>query len=206
MHIGGTDFDRLLSIATLMPFLGLNSRLKTKGMNAPSWYFSDLSTWHRINFLYDSRVLTEIRGVRRDSAEPEKIERLLRVLEQRLGHDLLGRVEKAKIELSDAAVTRIALADLAENLALEIKRERFEAAIADNLARIEGRVLDVLRLAGLRVGDVRTVFLTGGTSGVPAVRAAIARAVPAAKMVTGDAFGSVATGLAIDAQRKFGRA
>ena len=53
VHIGGTDFDRLLSLVTLMPFLGLRSKLKMKNLDAPSWYFSDLATWHRINKLYD---------------------------------------------------------------------------------------------------------------------------------------------------------
>ena len=205
VHIGGTDFDRLLSLATLMPFLGLRSKLKTKGMDAPSWYFSDLSTWHRINVLYDNNVLTEIRGVRRDSAEPDKIDRLVRVVEHRLGHDLLGRIEDAKIELSARKTVALALSDIADDLAIEIERRQLETAIADGLARIESRVRDVLRLAGLGPGDVRTVFLTGGSSGMPAVRKAILKAVPSANVVTGDAFGSVATGLALDAARRFGR-
>lgn len=204
VHIGGTDFDRLLSLATLMPFLGLRSKLKDKGLDAPSWYFSDLATWHRINRLYDGKVMTEIRGVRRDSAEPEKIERLLSVLEQRKGHDLLGRIESAKIALSDGAATRVPFTDLAERLALDIKRPRFEKAIARELDRIETRVRDVLHLAGLKADAVRTLFLTGGSSGVPAVRAAILKAVPRAQVVQGDAFGSVATGLALDAERRFG--
>ncbi len=203
VHVGGTDFDRLLSVATLMPFLGLGSRLKMKGMTAPSWYFSDLSTWHRINFLYDNKVMTEIRTVRRDSAEPEKIERLLRVLQERLGHALLARIEQAKIELSSRSKASVALADIAAALSLEVNRPTFEAAIVEGLARVEGQVHEALRLAKLDARAVKTVFLTGGSSGVPAVRAAILRAVPFAKVVAGDAFGSVATGLAIDAERRF---
>ena len=89
VHVGGTDFDRLLSMDSLMPHLGLRSRLKREGMDAPSWYFADLATWHRVNFLYEPKVIAEIKTVRRDSAEPEKIERLLRVVEKRLGHELL---------------------------------------------------------------------------------------------------------------------
>lgn len=204
VHIGGTDFDRLLSLATLMPFLGLGSPLKMKGMDAPSWYFADLSTWHRINYLYDPKVLTEIGTVRRDSAQPEKIERLLRILELRKGHELLGRIEQVKIDLSSAPRATLPLADIAEGLELAIERERFERAIAGELSRIEGRVRDVLKVAGIGAKAVATVFLTGGSSGVPAVRDAITAAVPSARVVAGDAFGSVATGLAIDAERKFG--
>jgi hypothetical chaperone protein len=205
VHIGGTDFDRQLSLAALMPFLGYGSKLKMKNMDAPSWYFADLATWHRVNALYEGRVLTEIVSVRRDSTEPEKIERLLRVLKARKGHDLLGRIEQAKIELSSRALSTIALGDIIDELKLDVERHQLETAIAGNLDRIEQRVRDVLALAGLKADAVRTVFLTGGSSGIPAVQAAIKRAAPGAKVVTGDAFGSVATGLAIDAERRFGR-
>lgn len=204
VHIGGTDFDRLLSMATLMPFLGLNSALKAKGMSAPSWYFVDLATWHRVNFLYDRRVIAEIRTVLRDSAEPDKIARLLRAVENRLGHELLARIETAKIELSSETAARMALAGVADGLALRLARRTFEKAVGDSLARISGRVRDVLQLSGLAPHAVSTIFLTGGTAGVPAVRAAIASALPEARVVTGDAFGSVATGLALDARRRFG--
>jgi hypothetical chaperone protein len=204
VHIGGTDFDRLLSLASLMPHLGLRSRLKMKGMHAPSWYYSDLATWHRINFLYDMKVLTEIRTVLRDSAEPEKIERLLRVVEERKGHELLARIEEAKIALSDSVEATVPLAVIARGLAMKVRRVRFESAIRDCLDRVEGRVRDLLRLAAIEPSAVGTVFLTGGSSGVPAVRTAILAALPDAKVVTGDAFGSVATGLALDAERRFG--
>ena len=63
-----------------------------------------------------------------------------------------------------------------------------------------------MQLAGLKAGDIDTVFLTGGSSGIPAFKAALATAVPDARMVEGDAFGSVAAGLALDAERKFGGA
>lgn len=205
VHVGGTDFDRQLSLAVLMPFLGYGSKLTMKNMTAPSWYFADLATWHRVNSLYEAKVLTEIASVRRDSAEPEKIQRLLDVLEARKGHEMLGRIEQAKIELSSQRAATMTLADVVQDLALEIARPQFEAAIAANLERIGARATDVLRLAGLKPGAVRTVFLTGGSSGIPAVRAAITAAVPDAKVVAGDAFGSVATGLAIDAERRFGR-
>lgn len=206
VHIGGTDFDRLLSLATLMPFLGLRSKLKTKGLDAPAWYFSDLATWHRVNRLYDPKVVAEIRGLRRDSAEPAKITRLLDVLEGRKGHALLGRIEQAKIDLSSTAKVEVPMADIASGLALAITRKRFEAAIADHLTRIRDRVRAVLKTSGVGATDVRTVFLTGGSSGVPAVRHAILSVVPSAHVVEGDAFGSVATGLAIDAERRFGPA
>jgi hypothetical chaperone protein len=204
VHIGGTDFDRQLAVTSVMPELGLHSRLRRKGLHAPAWYFFDLATWHRIGFLYDAKVLREVRGVLRDSAEPKKIERLLGVLEQRKGHELLAAVEAAKIELSHSVHVTLRLDDSVGDIVREIARAELEAAVADNLQRVKSRVGDVLRIAGLTADAVSTVFLTGGATRMPSVRKAIAAAVPGARLSAGDAFGSVATGLALDAARRFG--
>ena len=186
-----------------MPALGLRSHLRRKGLDAPSWYFYDLATWHRIHFLYDSKVLTEVRSVLRDSAEPEKIERLLRVLEQRKGHELLAGIESAKIELSLADLTTLNLDDSIADTPVEITRAELETAVADSLQRIRSRIDDVLQMAGLTPELVSGVFLTGGSTRMPSVRKSIAAAVPTARLIAGDAFGSVATGLALDAAKRF---
>jgi hypothetical chaperone protein len=202
-HIGGTDFDRQLGMATVMPALGLRSHMLDKGLDAPSWYFFDLATWHRIGFLYDHKVLTEIRAVLRESAEPEKIERLLRVLENRKGHELLGSVESAKIALSSSKVTTLDFDKSVADISLNIKRAELEAAVAESLQRIRSRIESVLQMAGLAPESISAVFVTGGAAMMPSVRKAIAAAVPAARLIAGDAFGSVATGLALDANRRF---
>jgi len=203
VHIGGTDFDRQLGMATVMPALGLRSPLLRKGLDAPSWYFFDLATWHRIGFLYDHKVLTEVRAVLRESAEPEKIERLLRVLEHRKGHELLAGVETAKIVLSSADSTTFDFDKSVADISLNIARAELEAAVADSLQRIRSRIESVLRIAGLTADSISAVFVTGGAAMMPSVRRTIAAAVPAARLIAGDAFGSVATGLALDAARRF---
>ncbi|HWX61107.1 Hsp70 family protein [Bradyrhizobium sp.] len=203
VHIGGTDFDRQLGLARVMPALGLRSPLRRKGLDAPSWYFFDLATWHRIGFLYDPKVLTEVRGVLREAQEPEKIERLLRVLEQRKGHELLAAVEAAKIELSHADRATLDLDNSMADISVEISRAELETAVADSLQRIRSRIGDVLRMAGLTPDQVSAAFLTGGATRMPSVRNCIAAAVPTARLIEGDALGSVATGLALDAAKRF---
>lgn len=203
VHIGGTDFDRQLGLARVMPALGLRSPLRRKGLDAPSWYFFDLATWHRIGFLYDPKVLTEVRGVLREAQEPEKIERLLRVLEQRKGHELLAAVEAAKIELSNADLATLDLDNSMADISVEISRAELETAVADSLQRIRSRIGDVLRMAGLTPDQVSAAFLTGGATRMPSVRNSIAAAVPTARLIEGDALGSVATGLALDAAKRF---
>jgi hypothetical chaperone protein len=203
VHIGGTDFDRQLALASVMPALGLRSPLRRQGLVVPSSYFYDLATWHRITFLYDQKVLTEVRGVLRDSTEPEKIERLLRVLEQRKGHELLAGVESAKIELSCANLATLRLGDSVNDFSREITRAELEEVIADSLQRMRARIDGVLEMAGLTPEAVSAVFLTGGATRMPSVRKFVATAVPAARLIEGDTFGSVASGLCLDAAKRF---
>jgi len=203
VHIGGTDFDGQSALARVMPAFGLHSPLRREGLAAPLRYFNGLVTWHRINFLYDPKVLTEVRGVLRDSAEPEKIKRLLAVLEQRKGHELLADVESAKIELSQADLATLDLVDCAADISLEITRPQLEAAVASSLHRIRSRIDDVLRMAGLTPDAVSAVFLTGGATRMPIVQQTIAAAIPNGRLIAGDVFGSVAKGLALDATKRF---
>jgi hypothetical chaperone protein len=206
VHIGGTDFDRLLSLARLMPLLGFRTGMRTKSMEVPSWYYHDLSTWHRVNTLYDHKVLPDMRRVRREAVEPDKVDRLIDVVKLRKGHELLGRVEDAKIALSAQDRAELGLADLSTGLTLEVGVAQLEDAIGSALAKVIGKAREAVELAGLTGGDIDTVFLTGGSSGIPSFRKGLAAAVPEARMVEGDAFGSVAAGLALDAERKFGKA
>ena len=63
VHVGGTDFDRLLSIRHVMPHFGLGSLYADGKRSLPVWYFNDMATWHRINLLYTPKVLRDIRDL-----------------------------------------------------------------------------------------------------------------------------------------------
>src|SRR5690606_18236826 len=67
VHIGGTDFDRLLSMARVMPELGLGSLTKDGKRHLPVAPYFDLSTWHRINRLYDAQALRDLRSTMREA-------------------------------------------------------------------------------------------------------------------------------------------
>ena len=117
---------------------------------------------------------------------------------------MLAAVEAAKIELSGSNLATIDLDTGAGDISIKAKRAQLDAAVADSLLRIRSRIDEVLRMAALTPEAVSAVFLTGGATRMPSVRQCIADAVPAARLIAGDAFGSVATGLALDAARRFG--
>lgn len=204
VRIGGTDFDRLLSLDALMPSLGYRRPVRRDGLAAPNHYFHDLASWVTINRLYAPTVLGEIRRLNRDATDPEPLGRLAQVLEHRLGHALALDVEAAKIALADAPETQIGLAAVEAGLGVAVTRAAFEHAVADPVARLSALVRGCLTEAGLAAEAIEAVFLTGGSTLLPAVRRAIAAVVPEAELVDGDRFGSVGIGLAVEAARRYG--
>jgi len=203
VHIGGTDFDKYLSLSSVMPLLGYGSRLRNNS-DVPSSYYFNLATWHTINQAYTKKMWTQLSDLLRDSAEQEKLGRLQKLIDQRAGHWLAMKVEEGKIALSDAARVQLELDRLSPAVTLELDRAQFDKSIGHLVGSIETTVLDLLRDAGVKADDVDTVFFTGGSSGVRMLRERIGALLPAARKVEGDLFGSIGAGLALDAVRKFG--
>ncbi|HEX8404697.1 MAG TPA: Hsp70 family protein, partial [Duganella sp.] len=85
VHIGGTDFDKYLSLSSVMPLLGYGSKLRNNS-EVPSSYFFNLATWHTINQAYTKKMWTQLADLQRDSAEQEKLGRLKRLIDERAGH------------------------------------------------------------------------------------------------------------------------
>ncbi len=203
IHIAGTDFDTRLHLAWVMPVLGYGTTSR-KGLAMPAPLFFDLSTWHRINLLHGASTRETLRELREFFVDAALYARLCRVVDERLGHELLARTEAAKIALSHEEHARIDLAHVESGLAIPVARARLLALLADLLARLVTMGIDTVRAAGLAPADVSTVYFTGGSSGMTALREAFAPAFPVSRIAVGDLFGSVVSGLGIDAQRRFG--
>ena len=203
VHVGGTDFDRQLSIARVMPHFGLGTRTLDGKRHLPVWYFNDMATWHRINRLYTATTLRDIRALMREAAEPDKLARYQHLLEHRSGHRLAANVESAKIELTDADVTDIRFSDSGLEFAFPVTRSEFEKAVSDLVSRIDRAIEEVLRQSGIDAAAIDTVILTGGGAQVPLVHAVATARFPHAHIPQSDQFGSVGLGLAVDAARRF---
>ena len=204
VHVGGTDFDRLLSMARIMPELGLGTMTKDGKRHLPVAPYYDLSTWHRINRLYNAQALRDLRGTRREAQAAERVQTMIELIEDRLGHRLVGAVEAAKIELSDADVTSFAFPVRDKVIAASITIDDFTQALANSVERIEGTIAETLKRAGIGADQIDSLILTGGSTQVPAIASRLEALFPAAELVRTDVLGSVGLGLAMDAQRKFG--
>ena len=204
VHIGGTDFDRLLSMAKVMPELGLGSETRDGKRFLPVAPYVDLSTWHRINRLYDAKALRDLRSTIREAAEPDMMETMVELVEDRLGHRLIGRVEEAKIALSDAAATDFVFPVRDRTISTTITAEELGEALAASIRRLEATIIETLRRAGVGPDAVDSLILTGGSTLVPAVAGRLQALFPEADVVRTDVLGSVGLGLALEAKRVFG--
>ncbi|UGQ48493.1 Hsp70 family protein [Massilia endophytica] len=203
VHIGGTDFDKYLSLSAVMPLLGYGGQLLS-GIEIPSSYYFNLATWHTINLAYTKKMQAQLAELVRDAREPDKLLRLQALIEERAGHWLAMQVEEAKIALSGADSTLLNLERLSPPTALDVPRTLFEQSISQLVNTVGQTVGGMLADAGLKPEQVDTIFFTGGSSGVGLLRERIGALAPGARKVEGDLFGSIGAGLALDAVRKFG--
>jgi hypothetical chaperone protein len=142
--------------------------------------------------------------LRREALDPAKLDALVRIVEQDLGFMLYRAVERAKRDLSESGVTRLRLEHDVITLDAEITRAEFDGWIAEELAKIAGCVDGLLARTGLTPTQVDRVFMTGGSSFVPAVRALFEQRFGADKLRGGQELTSVASGLALRAAEVVG--
>ncbi len=205
VHIGGTDFDKQLSLQGVMPLFGYGSRMKS-GALMPTSYHLNLATWHTINALYSQKSQLALGSMRYDIEDTLGIDRLFKLIEERAGHWLAMEVEASKIELTEQDSRRVDLSRIERELGVDLTRVLFEEAIEGLLERVRGSVTELLAKAGVSAGQVDTVFFTGGSSGIPALRNSVSAMLPNARHVEGNIFGSIGSGLAIEARKRYGAA
>jgi len=203
VHIGGTDFDKQLSLASVMPLLGHRGQLKS-GREMPASIYFNLATWHTINFAYARQVWTEQQRLVLDAMEPECLNRLLALIRERAGHWLAHQVEQAKIALSEGDLAVLPLERFAPGEQKTLTLIEFDLATDMLVEKVEAAVGRLLTEAGLAASGIDTIFFTGGSSGIPSLRQRIAACLPQARVVEGDLFGSIGSGLAVDAARRYG--
>lgn len=206
IHIGGTDFDRLLSMTSVMPELGLDMAYRDKpSLAIPRHYFVDLATWHRIHHLYDPGVGRDLQDLRRNVSEPLRLDRLMQVLRQKDGHRVAGIVEQAKIELSSQNRVPLDLdfLDGFDPIHCQLDRTTLISAIDADVSRVFSAIDETLAQAGLDADAIQTIFTTGGSTALPSIRTLIEQRFPSAKRVHGDLFNSVGKGLVLEAQRRY---
>ncbi len=209
VHSAGTDFDRRIELAAILPLFGFNTlgprRPGEPAREVPSGIYFDLATWHLINTVYTPARLAEWRAMRGWFADERLHRRLMAVLNQRWGHALAAAAEQAKIEVAQQGRAVIDLGFVEASLHATLDERAAAAAIEADVARIVAAAIETARLGGMAAAKVDALYFTGGSTGLQSLVDRIAAGFGAAAVLRGDRFASVASGLGVYAQRLFSR-
>jgi len=201
--IAGDAFDAKLIRHLVSPALGAGSQLRSLGkiLTVPNWVYIKLERWHHLSLLRAREVLQMLRGVQAQSLEPEKIGALIHFIKEDLGFQLHRAVQKVKSDLSNAQRAKFQFSDGFVDLEATVERSAFEEWISDELGQIARCVDSLLLSSSVLPKDVDMVFLTGGSSFVPAVRRLFESRFGKERIRGGNEFTSVARGLALKAMK-----
>lgn len=199
--LAGDAIDQRIIKHAIAPQLGLGTKYKVMGGDAdvPLWLYNSLSRWHHLSFLKAPQTMRLLDEILENAHAPDAIEALYRIVDEDLGYALHRAVEAAKVELSHADVTHIDF----EDVHCTVKREDLETWIKPDLDAIGGVIDRVLAKTNVSADAVDRVFMTGGTSLVPAVRRLFASRFGEDKLRGGDEMTTVGRGLALAARDAF---
>ena len=202
--IAGDRFDYRILDQLVMPMLGKGSAYRSfdKVLEIPGGYFSDFGDWSRLALMRNRRTLEALHKLQRAAEDPAAIGRMIAIIENELGYRLYDAVGKLKRALSSVAQAEFRFEGGGVKIATDVRREQFEGWIAPDLARIEGTVDQALAASGVDAGAIDKVFLTGGSSLIPAVRDIFVRRFGETRIGGGGELTSIAHGLAMVAQEE----
>lgn len=197
--VAGDTFDYRILDHVVSPRLGKGTRYHSfqKLLPIPAHYHAAFAQWHRLSLMKSREVVDELKSLIRESEAPQRLQDLLKVIEYDLGYELYRAVAATKIALSSEQVTRLRFRQSGIDIEARVTREAFEEWIRDDVRKIEVALDEALALAAIDAAGIDAVFLTGGTSHVPAVRRLFSQRFGDGKLHFGDAFRSVASGLAL---------
>ena len=201
--IAGDQFDSRIIDRVVAPMLGRDSTYRIMGgepLPVPAEWYTSLSRWHRLSLMRTPQTLRAIEDVAKTASAPNQLKQLIRLIEDQQGHALYRAVGAAKRALShaDHAMLRFTHRDL--RIEQEIARSDFETWIAPDLSRLDEAIARALQRSEIEATGIDRVFLTGGTSFVPAVRNLFVRRFGSERIADGGEFVSVAEGLALMSQ------
>lgn len=197
--IAGDRFDQRIVDRLVLPLLGKGSNYRSFGklLPVPGAYFVDFADWSRLALMRNRRTLDELSRLHRDAVDPDAIGRMIALIEHEQGFPLYNAVGRLKRALSSEERAEFGFTGGGVEIVAEVQRSEFEDWISDDLRRIEITLDDVLVRAQKLPEQIDRVFLTGGSSLIPSIRAIFERRFGGERIATGGELTSIAHGLAL---------
>jgi hypothetical chaperone protein len=197
--IAGDHFDRRIIDKLVLPLLGKGDSYRSfdKLLEIPAGYFHDFADWSRLALMRNPRTIEELRRLQRAAVDPAPIGQMINLIEHEQGFSLYDAVNRLKRELSSGPQGELRFEGGGVKISAEVRRQEFETWIADDLRRIEAAMDAALVRAGIAPAAIDRVFLTGGSSLIPAIRRLFDRRFGEERIATGGELTSIAHGLAL---------
>ncbi len=205
IRLGGTDFDRVLSMTHAMPWLGLGSTLRREMgdglLPVPRHLYLDLATSAKIPFLYMPETRATVAEMVKLATKPRLMRRLAHVLKSELGHDLAFAVEAGKIAANQVAQGAVIdLGRIEAGLSVPISHASSDRALQRYRQALGQAACEACHMAGVATGDIATLVLVGGSSLMSIVASELETRFPKAEQRSSDPFYAVLDGLALASQ------
>jgi hypothetical chaperone protein len=204
--IAGDAFDKRIIRNLVAPRLGLGGEYLSppnKFLPIPSWPYERLERWHHLSFLKSSQTLAMLERIKKTASTPERLDAFLRLITHELGYQLHEAVQRTKFELSSQEVSEFFFQSGPVTIRKPVTRTDFERWIGLEVETMAACVDRLMAASGTPFASIDRVFLTGGSSYVPAVRRIFSDRFGADKVTGGEELTSVATGLALRAREEW---
>jgi hypothetical chaperone protein len=176
-----------------------------EGITLTDTQYRTLSTWHEINTLYKRENKPFTKQLYNSATRKDLLKRLVKTIDKERGHELADSIEQAKILLSAQTKIKLDLDFIESNWSIKILQSELMLILNEQINKIMTVAKEtVTKGGGLNIADIKTVFMTGGTTGLPAFKKQIQKSFPNATIIQGDRFASVAKGLGISAVQRYG--
>ncbi len=197
--IAGDRFDSRIVERLVLPLLGKGGSYRSfdKVLEIPGGYFNDFSDWSKLALMRNRRTMDELAKLKRSAVDPEAIGRMIAIVENELGYGLYDAVGQLKRALSSDEHAEFRFSGGGLDIAGDVKRGEFEDWIAPDIARIEACVDEALAAANKDTAGIDRVFLTGGSSLIPAIRRIFVERFGEDRIADGGELTSIAHGLAL---------
>ncbi|MAM13540.1 MAG: hsp70 family protein [Rhizobiaceae bacterium] len=197
--VAGDMFDYRIIDNVVSPMLGKGTTYRSFGKNldVPSNYYASFGRWSQLSIFKTTRDFADLRSLVRDASDPEALELFIELIENDEGYPLYEAVSAAKRALSENEEAEFFFAPLGRDSRRIVRRADFEGWISGELRQMEDALDEAIAGAGIAATEIDKVFLTGGSSFVPAVRTIFENRFDRSRIETGGELLSIAHGLAL---------
>ena len=201
--IAGDEFDGAIVDNLLNPVLGKGSTYENhRGdmMFVPNWFFTRFARLTSMPTLKRPENLRAIRDVSHEKGAHPGLSKLYSIIDEDRGYEIFDHASDVKIGLSNCKSFQFHYSFDGNTIDVPAYQNDFTKRLSPALEALVKTLTSMLSQASILPANIDRVFLTGGSSLVPALRAVFSEMFGPEKITGGQEFTSIATGLAIGSQ------